>query len=444
MRGPAYRWLLLACIYWMLATPLIARNEVPSQPPVVNKMSSPDEMDFSFYGLELRAAKIDPIKVKSVRDHDVFKSWNDYKKRDVSSVLTSLREHSTELGLNDWFVFQLVRKYADELLNAGTPIDRVVLEHYLLVGMGYDVRLARTERQLILLIPFEEEVYERGYIKIGGKDYYLFFDDLEADLDEVSVVYPCDPSKKDLGKGQSFSLLFKDKALNVSTGEDRQIDFDDGQIQIACTINPRVIKMLHNYPLMDLCNYASSVVLPQFHEAILEQLIPQLEGMSQCDAADALLHFVQYAFGYEEDDAQYGQEKVNFIEENFYYDKNDCEDRSVLYAFLIKTLLGLDVQFVHYPGHDCTAVRFTDCFTRGNGYYYGDDYYLICDPSYIGAPIGRCMPRYQHVQPSVKTMTVMSANEADGSPLQPRLDKRIIFPDFVLDTIPQPIPVHNP
>ena len=72
--------------------------------------------------------------------------------------------------------------------------------------------------------------------------------------------------------------------------------------------------MLHIYPLMDLRYYAASVVLPQFHEAILEQLVPQLEGMSQCDAADALLHFVQYVFDYEEDDAQYGQEKVNFIE----------------------------------------------------------------------------------------------------------------------------------
>ena len=185
------------------------------------------------------------------------------------------------------------------------------------------------------------------------------------------------------------------------------------------------------------------MVLPQFHEAILEQLVPQLEGMSQCDAADALLHFVQYVFDYEEDDAQYGQEKVNFIEENFYYDKNDCEDRSVLYAFLVKTLLGLDVQFVHYPGHDCTAVRFTDCFTRGNGYYYGDDYYLICDPSYIGAPIGRCMPKYRHVQPAVKTMTTVTTSGSGKSPLEPRLDNHFVLPDFTLDTIPLQPSAHN-
>ena len=301
------------------------------------------------------------------------------------------------------------------------------------MSMGYDVRLARTERQLLLLVPFEQEVYEHCFIKIGDKDYYLFFDHLESDPNEKSVVYPCDPSKKDLGKGATFSLLFKDKALNVASDEDRLCDFDDGMIHVECPVNPCVVKMLRDYPLMDLQCYASSVVLPQFRATIEEQLLPQLQGMSQCDAADALLHFVQYVFGYEDDLEQFGQDKVNFVEENFYYENNDCEDRSILYAFLVNTLLGLDVQLIQYPGHDCTGVRFTDCFTRGNGYYYGEDYYLICDPSYVGAPIGRCMPEYRAVQPSVKTLVPVSASSENELPLVPRLDHKLIFNDIVFE-----------
>lgn len=425
-----YRFLLSVCIVWLMAMPFVARGELPSE------AISPDtELVFSFYGQPLQAARLNSVKVKSVHEHDVFRAWQDYQKRDVAPVLSSLRSLSDDLGLNDWFVFQLVRQYADGLLDTGTPMDRVLLEHYLMVRMGYDVRLARTEHQLLLLVPFDEEVYEHGFIKIGGKDYYLFFDDLEADLDEKSVVYPCDPSKKDLGKGQTLSLLFKDKALNLSTGEEKLCDYDDGQIHVACSLDAGVMKMLQGYPLMDLQCYVASVVLPQFHEAILEQLVPQLEDMSQCEAADALLHFVQYVFGYEEDESWYGQEKVNFIEENFYYDKNDCEDRSILYAFLVNSLLGLDVQFVQYPGHECTAVRFTDCLTRGNGYYYGDDYYLICDPSYIGATIGRCMPKYRSCQPAVKTLYPVLASDSYETPLQPRLDKKLIFPDVVIDQV---------
>ena len=186
---------------------------------------------------------------------------------------------------------------------------------------------------------------------------------------------------------------------------------------------------------MNLQCYATSVVLPQFHDEILGQLTPQLADMSQCDAADALLHFVQYVFGYEEDIDQYGEEKINFVEESFYYDNNDCEDRSILYAFLIQSLLGLDVQFVHYPGHECTAVRFTDCNPRGNGYYYGKDYYLICDPSYVGGTIGRCMPRYRAMQPTVKTMSTMLASDGNQYPLEPRLDKHLILTDLSFETV---------
>lgn len=424
----------IACAILLFLVSVMPMAGHEASPIVENKSrAAADELVFSFYGQPLSAASIQPVKVKSVRDADVFQAWKDYQRRDITQVLASLRSRAEELGLNDWFVLELVRNYADGLLPEGTPADRVMLEHFLLVGMGYDVRLARTEQQLLLLVPFEQDVYERFFIKIGGKDYYIFYDDLEFNPNEKSVVYPCDPSRNDLGKGQSFSLLFKDKALNVPSSEESLCDFNDGQIRVVCEVNPRVMRMLRDYPLMDLQCYAVSVVLPQFHAAIEEQLIPQLEGMSQCDAAGTLLHFVQYVFGYEDDFEQYGREKINFVEENFYYDKNDCDDRSILYAFLVKSLLGLDVQFVHYPGHDCTGVRFTECATRGNGYFYGDDYYLICDPSYVGAPIGRCMPEYRSVNPVVKTMISTMANQPSTSPLEPRLDNRLILSSIIID-----------
>jgi len=428
------RYLLCCILLWLLpAFSLSSHDALPLQDSGIP--CSEGELVFSFYGKSLCAERLQPVKVVSVKEPDVFKAWRDYQKRDIGAALSSLVRLSEDMGLNDWFRFELVRNYADGLLRTATPMDRVLLEYYMLVSMGYDVRLARTERQLVLLVPFEQEVYEHYFIHIGDKDYYLFYDDLDADLEERSVVYPCDPSKKDLGKGRSFSLLFKDKGLNIPSSDDRLCDFDDGQIHVVCTVNSCVMQMLRDYPLMNLQCYAASVVLPQFRAAIEEQLMPQLQGMSQCDAADALLHFVQSVFGYEDDFKRFGREKVNFVEENFYYNNNDCEDRSILYAYLVSSLLGLDVQFVNYPGHVCTGVRFTDCFTRGLGYFYGDDYYLICDPSYVGASIGRCMPEYSSAQPAVKTLVPMLASDTVSLPLVPRLDKKLIVSDISFEPV---------
>lgn len=423
--------MIVFCLCLGVGVPLGAHAVEPLLVQQTGTIASIDnDVTFSFYGNSLHAARMRTVNVASIRESDVSCAWRDYQKVDVSPVVASLNELSDSLGLNDWFVLELVRYYADGLLPSSPPMDRVLLEYYVLSSMGYDIRLARSDRQLILLVPFEQEVYEHYFIHINDKDYYLIYDNLDCDMNEKSVLYPCDPStNKDSDRGRSFGLLFKDKALNVSTGDDWLCDFDDGMIHVSCMVSPCVMRMLRDYPMMDLRCYATSVVLPQFHAAIEEQLMPQLEGMSQCDAAEALLHFVQSVFGYEDDIDQFGREKVNFVEENFYYEKNDCDDRAVLFAYLVNSLLGLDVQFVQYPGHDCTAVRFTECGTRGNGYFYGDDYYLICDPSYIGASIGRCMPDYRSVKPAVKTLVPMLASDGKTTPLEPQLDRRLFMAD---------------
>lgn len=394
-----------------------------------------NELVFSFYGKSLQAAKIKTNKVKSTNEFDVAQAWQNYKRVEVEKVCSSLRSLATELGLNDWFILELVRSYVDELLISGSPMDRVVLEHYLLVAMGYDVRIARTEHQLLLLVPIKQQIYEHGFVRADGKEYYLFFDDLEDHADDVTFIQPCDPSKNDVGKGQSFSLLFDNTTLNVRYGEDYTCVLDDGNISVTYSVNEGLMEMLRNYPLMDPQSYVTSVVIPQFQHSILEQLKPQIEDLSQCEAANALLHFVQNAFEYENDRDSYGHEKLNFIEENFFYSKNDCDDRSILFAFLVHSLLGLDVQIVEYPGHECTGVRFTDCLSYGNGYYYGDDYYLICDPSYVGAGIGKCMPKYRSVSPRVYVMNTSTVNQNNNSPLKPVLEKAISIPEITIQTI---------
>lgn len=426
-----YRCLSLCCLVWLLFVPVFA-SEI-AEPLAVDVTDMNSELAFSFYGKTLRVDKLKPVKVHSMGKSDIADAWNGYKTMEVDKVLSSLRSLSDELGLNDWFVFELVRNYVDALLKTSSPQDRIVLDHYLLVGLGYDVRLARTQRQLLLLVPIKQAVYEHEFVRADGKEYYLFYDDLESVKENLSVIVACDPSKNDVGKGHTFSLLFEDTPLKVRSGEDRFCELDDGKIHLACTVNEGVMEMLRNYPIMDVHHYVTSVVLPQFQDTILGQLKPQIEDMSQCEAADALLHFVQYVFGYEDDKVFHGHEKANFIEENLYYDKNDCEDRSILYAFLVRSLLGLDVQIVEYPDHKCTAVHFTDCITYGNGYYFGGEFYLICDPSFVGASIGKCMPEYRSHEPRVLVVKQSADEDGHHSPLHPRLDKMVRVPSFPHD-----------
>ncbi|MBQ5694953.1 MAG: hypothetical protein IIV71_06805, partial [Bacteroidaceae bacterium] len=68
----------------------------------------------------------------------------------------------------------------------------------------------------------------------------------------------------------------------------------------------------------------------------------------------------------------------------------------------VHNLLGLDVHLVQYPGHECTAVCFNDSSISGDAYIYDGKTYIICDPTYIGADIGMCMPNYMNIKPIVE------------------------------------------
>ncbi|MFQ6042627.1 MAG: hypothetical protein ACE5PV_17360, partial [Candidatus Poribacteria bacterium] len=97
---------------------------------------------------------------------------------------------------------------------------------------------------------------------------------------------------------------------------------------------------------------------------------------------------------------QFGGEKVLFPEESLFYDYSDCEDRSVLFAYLVRKLVGLEVIGLDFPGHIATGVKFNTDVT-GDYVMYQNRRYIICDPTYINADAGVCMPKFRNTTLSV-------------------------------------------
>lgn len=377
---------------------------VPTAPvappaPVIPAAPTSAPVTFSFYGMTWKAPAVKVSKVAGADGKNFADAWRGYSGNGCKDVIPTLKTMASAHGLNDWFTFQMVRSYADAVAKDGSNADRVVLQHFLLVNMGYDVRLARNENQMLLLVPVEQQMYSRSYLDINGKNYYVFHDEMDGEK-EATRLYTCDlPSDADCGK--SLSLLYAHGA-KVTEGESKAKTLTDGKLTVKGEVNVKLMEMLRHYPQMDIPNYASSNILPPLHKSIIDQLRPQIAGLSQRDAANRLLSFLQHCFSYATDGEQHGYEKAYFLEENFYYPKNDCEDRAIFYAFLVRNLLNLDVHLVHFPGHECTAVRFTDSSISGDGYMYDGNRYIICDPTYIGASIGMCMPDYRGVKPEVE------------------------------------------
>lgn len=103
---------------------------------------------------------------------------------------------------------------------------------------------------------------------------------------------------------------------------------------------------------------------------------------------------------YEYDDKVWGGDRAFFADETLYYPYCDCEDQSILFSRLVRDLLGLEVVLVYYPGHLATAVQFTENIT-GDYVAMNGKRYVICDPTYIGAPVGATMPEMDNAKAKI-------------------------------------------
>ena len=164
--------------------------------------------------------------------------------------------------------------------------------------------------------------------------------------------------------------------------------------------NPDLINFYKTYPQADLSVFFNAATSTQAKQSLVEVLKPYTSQMDELKAANFLLHFVQTAFQYKTDDEQFGREKFFFAEELFYYPYSDCEDRAILFSYLVREIMGLKVVGLNYPNHVATAVAFN---SEVNGDYlmYKNKKYILSDPTFINAPVGQTMPQFKNVSPIV-------------------------------------------
>lgn len=312
---------------------------------------------------------------------------------DYKPLLADCAQIRKDLRLNDWGVFTLVRQVADTY--CGTANESIVMQQFLLNEMGYKARMARkaTEDKMMLFVATDCSIYAHPYITLNGQNYYNL-----SGNNEQCQFYMC---QKDSPKAKnSVGMQLKEAPLFPGTVVSFTHQAKGSAARVTVDVPKALMDFYKDYPQCDYSVYFNAPVNAAMENRILSSLAPLVQGRNEADAANILINFVQTAFQYQTDGQQFGYEKPFFVEELFYYPYSDCEDRAMLFSYLVRKLLGLDVVLLDYPEHIATAVRF-------NGNVSGDYLmvngrkYIVCDPTYIGASIGMTMPRYKTVSAKV-------------------------------------------
>jgi hypothetical protein len=319
-------------------------------------------------------------------DPDVLKSSYDYlRKTNFRIVMEQFAEICRQMNLNDWDYYCLINEFSTSI-NDDPNIQKVVA-WFLLLESNYKVKIGYFNDSATVLFGSAQTMYDTPWFNINGERYYA----INYEYDTI-VTYNIN-----YFKGYKYLNIFNEKPLLLNEfKKDKTINFThEGKMySIPLSFNQNYVDYYAKYPTIPVDFYFALPVSSTFKESVDANIAPYLYNKSTFESLHFLLSLVQYGFDYKTDKEQFNHEKYMVPEEMLFYSYSDCEDRSIMFSFLVSELLDKDIIELDFNGHICSAVEVSDSSEKGN-LIYNNKEYIVCDPTYTGAPPGIILKPYK-------------------------------------------------
>lgn len=374
---------------------VIPKPEPAPEPiaPVKEKEDIPHKkVSVNYYGtlMTIGFPEEDNFKVTALNENELAECWKKLSDPKYDITISNAIKLRDSHRLCDWAYLKFLQAITEK--QYGKSNEAVYMQAYLLTQSGYRVRLAFSNKtnKLYLLVACQYDIYKMTYYKVDGQKFYAI------DSDGAKDLHIC-PASVDKEKSLSLQIASDQKFAKDLTPK-RTLTSKKG-VTATVSLNKNNINFFNNYPSAYIngdattrwAAYANTPLEKNVRDALYPQLKEKLEGLSEKDAVGLLLNWVQTAFVYEYDDKVWGGDRVFFAAETLYYPYCDCEDRAILFSRLVRDLVGSNVVLLYYPGHLAAAVNFKDN-VNGDYLMYNNRKYVVCDPTFINAPVGRTMP----------------------------------------------------
>ncbi len=378
--------------------PAIPNTVLPTQ----NRKGS--SLHFDFYGTPISLRYDKKIVTELDRkpsNRAVSQFWDNLSRAENVGLLEQLAQYRQALNLNDWGYAMFLHKTGYELFRKRENEARLFV-WFILSKEGYDARVGFSGQRVILMLPTDNEVFGLPFFTYSGKKYYVT--NFDRSSSPVKNIYSYDGRYPDAERSLSLAVTQLPNIKKEPVKRKLSFSFAGKTHTIEIIYDRNIVDYFRAYPVTELDIYFTAAVSDQLAYTLLTSLRSVIERKPEEEAVNTLLRFVQTAFAYKTDGDQFGREKYFFPEELFHYNYSDCEDRSVLFAFLVNSLLGLDVIALDYPGHVATAVHFNGP-TKGVSVNYQGKRFTVTDPTYVNANAGSVMPNFRSTTPDIIPIT---------------------------------------
>lgn len=378
--------------------PVIPAPAPPQPKPVP---ISADVIEIMFYGNAVRFTFDQQWKNYRLNDgakpEAMSAFWTMMSGSKYDEAIKSITDDRRNLKLDDWGAVTLWRAVA-QTLQPERKSEQNLLLWFFLVKSGYDVRLGYASNDVHLFIAMKQPVYATKFTKVGNQTYYAVLANDHGD--SIGSFYTYEANYPEKLKPLNIQTASTGFTKTVSAQRTLGFNYKGKSIKLNVPYDRRLVEYLDTFPQSEFELYFDTDGSSLVKRGLVDELKKYTSSMGQEESVEFLLTFVQQAFPYKTDNEQFGRERYFFVEESLYFPYNDCEDRSVMFAWLVREIAGLKVIGLLYPGHMTTAVAMKRVKLGDATVNFHGTQYVIADPTYIGAPVGLAMPSYEKLKPT--------------------------------------------
>ncbi len=302
-------------------------------------------------------------------------------------TLKDLHTYRRELNLSDWLFYLLIKDCSEVIYNQENKDMQRILFCWLVMGnLDYKVQLNLN--------------YENAYLSVFTLDRPYSIPVKRFGVGRMAVLNSNESSEDGTGMAsQNFLATYRanqyiDGSKIFSFKMDRlpylgnpikhnksvQFVHNNQMYSINYQTNSNVVQMLDSYPELGTQAYLNYPLSLEAYNSLLPNLQRYTDEMSEMETIRFLLSFTRQAFSYGKDIDHYNTDNRTFCaEQTLTHKYSDCEDRSILFAFLVNEILGREVIIVDFDKHVGVGIKLDKYI--GKPILYQREYYTYCDPT---------------------------------------------------------------
>lgn len=329
--------------------------------------------------------------IKNKQELDMYKEY--MESLDFHATLNDIRKLKEQMILNDWLYYKLIYFLSEAISLSGyvqvaDEKDLIPFVWFFLNESGFDAHIDFYDGQKFLYVYSEDMVY-LPYVIINNKKYFcLNYNNNPHFKSFLNTEFIDQSSNRD-----SFSFLFK-KLPDFPNGRKRISEetffYKDRSYSIFRPVhNEGFIMAVKDYPNLQIDKYLDFPMPLEVYDSLILPLKEKLKNKSKEEAVDLLLDYVR-SFIYRDDEVLFNRDKWLAPYESLYYKVMDCEDRSILFGYLVREILDTPfilIQYTNYPKiqHINVGVALPNL---SKGLKYNGARFAVCETTTFDEPMG--------------------------------------------------------